>query len=404
LPNVSLEEISVTSLNIDRLRADTPACAGLIHFNNAGSSLMPQPVYQAVTDHLALEQKIGGYEAVAAAQPALDDFYDSFAELLNCDRGEIAYVENATRAWDMAFYSLPLKEGDRILTAEAEYVSNFLGFLHQARRRGLEVDVAPSDASGQADVDALERLITPKTKLIALTHIPTQGGLVNPAEEVGAVAKRHGITYLLDACQSAGQMKLDVKKIGCQLLSGTGRKFMRGPRGTGFLYVSNTILDTLDPPFIDLGSANWTSERTFELLPDARRFENWESYVAGRVGLRAAVRYALDLGLEQIEARVTSLATRLRTQLAALPGVTVHDLGRRKSGIVTFQKSDETPDALKARLRTAKINVSTTSKTSAQLDFTRRGLSQLVRASVHYFNTESEIDVFCRTVLTSSTA
>jgi cysteine desulfurase / selenocysteine lyase len=381
----------VTSLDIDRLRADTPACANLIHFNNAGSSLMPQPVYQAVTDHLALEQTIGGYEAAGAAKPALEDFYDAFAALLNCDRSEIAYVENATRAWDMAFYSLPLKEGDRILTAEAEYVSNFLGFLHQARRRGLEVDVAPCDASGQVDVDALERLITPKTKLIALTHIPTQGGLVNPAEEVGAVARRHGITYLLDACQSAGQMPLDVKRLSCQLLSGTGRKFLRGPRGTGFLYVSKDIIDQLDPPFIDLGSANWTSERTFELLPDARRFENWESYVAGRVGLRAAVRYALDLGLDRIETRVTALADELRRQLSTLPGITVHDLGRRKSGIVTFHKTDEAPRDLQARLRAAGINVSVSSRTSAQLDFTRRGLSQVVRASVHYFNTEDEI-------------
>jgi selenocysteine lyase/cysteine desulfurase len=383
------------SLDIARLRAETPACAGLIHFNNAGSSLMPQPIYQATIDHMALEQTIGGYEAAGVADAALEDFYDAFAALLNCHRSEIAYVENATRAWDMAFYSLPLKEGDRILTAEAEYVSNFLGFLHQARRRGLEVDVAPCDASGQVDVDALERLITPKTRLIALTHIPTQGGLVNPAEEVGAVARRHGITYLLDACQSAGQMNLDVKKIGCQLLSGTGRKFLRGPRGTGFLYVSKDIIDRLDPPFIDLGSANWTSERTFELLPDARRFENWESYVAGRVGLRAAVRYALDLGLEPIRARVSLLAERLRASLSALPGVTVRDLGKVRSGIVTFTKEGEQPRDIQARLRAARIGVSVSGKSSAQLDFGRRGLTQVARASVHYFNTEDEIGVFC---------
>ncbi len=386
------------TLDIDRLRADTPACADLIHFNNAGASLMPLPAYRAMLDHLELEQRIGGYEAAARAQPALDDFYTAFADLLNCQPGEIAYVENATRAWDMAFYSLPLKEGDRILTAEAEYVSNFLGFLHQARRRGLQIDVAPSDASGQLDLDALERMITPRTRLIAITHIPTQGGLVNPAEAVGAIAARHGITYLLDACQSAGQMPLDVKKLGCQLLSGTGRKFLRGPRGTGFLYVSKGIIEQLDPPFIDLGSANWTGTHSYEVLPDAKRFENWESFVAGRVGLRAAVRYALDLGLESIQARVRMLADTLRSELAALPGITVHDLGREKSGIVTFYKADETPRDLQARLRAAAINVSVSSRSSAQLDFGRRGLSQLVRASVHCFNTEEEISNFCRAI------
>jgi cysteine desulfurase / selenocysteine lyase len=383
------------TLDIARLRADIPACEKLIHFNNAGASLMPTPVYRAILGHLQLEQSVGGYEAEADAEPALEDFYDAFAALLNCDRSEIAFVENATRAWDMAFYSLPLQEGDQILTAEAEYVSNFLGFLHQAERRGLDIDVVPSDGSGQLDLDAMERMITPRTRLIAITHIPTQGGLVNPAEEVGKIARRHGITYLLDACQSVGQMPLDVQKIGCQLLSGTGRKFLRGPRGTGFLYASKEILHRLDPPFIDLHAATWTDPRTFEIRPDARRFENWESFVAGRVGLRAAVRYALDLGLEPIQARVMALADRFRDELVRLPAVRVHDLGRIRSGIVTFTKEDEQPPAIRDRLRAAGINVSVSSKSSAQLDFGRRGLSQVVRASVHYFNTEQEIGRFC---------
>ena len=392
----------MTTLDIARLRADTPACEQLIHFNNAGSSLMPAPVYQAVLDHLALEQTIGGYAAEDKAEPALEDFYDAFAALLGCDRSEIAYVENATRAWDMAFYSLPLKEGDRILTVEAEYVSNFLAFLHQARRRGLEIDVAPCDSSGQVDLDAMERLIGPKTRLIAVTHIPTQGGLVNPAEEIGRIARRHGITYLLDACQSIGQMPLDVRKIGCDVLSGTGRKFLRGPRGTGFLYVSKKMIDRLDPPFIDLHAATWTDARAYELRPDARRFENWESYVAGRIGLRAAVRYALGLGLEPIRARVTMLADRLRAGLAELPGVTVQDLGRVRSGIVTFTKEGEQPRDIQARLRAANIGVSVSSKSSAQLDFGRRGLGQVVRASVHYFNTVDEIGRFSEVLMSAS--
>jgi hypothetical protein len=200
----------VTNLDIARLRADTPACERLIHFNNAGSSLMPTPVYQAVLDHLALEQSIGGYDAEDDVCPVLEDFYVAFAALLNCERSEIAYVENATRAWDMAFYSLPLKEGDRILTVEAEYVSNFLAYLHQARRRGLEIDVAPCDASGQVDLDALERLIGPKTRLIAVTHIPTQGGLVNPAEEIGKRTDGRyevAVSYLLRRTDDARDQK-----------------------------------------------------------------------------------------------------------------------------------------------------------------------------------------------------
>jgi selenocysteine lyase/cysteine desulfurase len=385
----------VTTLDLARLRADTPACESMIHLDNAGASLMPTPVYDAVLEHLALEQRVGGYAAEDHASAALEDFYDAFARLLNCDRSEVAYVENATRAWDMAFYSLPLDEGDHIVTVEAEYVSNFLAFLHLARRRGLTIDVAPSDASGQVDLDAMEALIGPRTKLIAVTHMPTQGGLVNPAEEIGRIARRHGVTYLLDACQSVGQMPLDVRAIGCDLLSGTGRKYLRGPRGTGFLYVSGDLVEKLDPPFVDLRAATWTDSRELELRPDARRFENWESFVAGRIGLRAAVRYALDVGLEPIRSRVNGLADRLRESLSDLPGVTVHDLGRVRSGLVTFTKDGEAASDIQQRLAAADIRVSVSTRASAQLDFGRRGLDEVVRASVHYFNTEDEIATAC---------
>ena len=221
-------------MDIATLRADTPATANLIHFNNAGAALMPDPVFRAMTGHLELERRVGGYDAARQAKPLLDRFYTAFASLLNCDASEIAYSENATRAWDMAFYALPLHKGDRILTHASEYVSNYLAFLQQAQRRCLHIDLVPSDATGQIDVAALDAMITPAHKLIAITHVPSQGGLVNPVAAVGAVAKKHGLIYLLDACQSVGQIDVDVQAIGCHILSGTGRKFLRGPRGTGF--------------------------------------------------------------------------------------------------------------------------------------------------------------------------
>jgi len=304
--------LNFSTQELATIRADTPACESLIHFNNAGASLMPMPVHQSVIDHLNLEFSIGGYEAHAKAATQVSEFYNAFARLLNASADEIAYVENATRAWDMAFYGLPLQNGDRILTHASEYVSNYLGFLQQAKRRNLFIDLIPSDEHGQIDVNAIPELITDKTRLIAITHVPTQGGLVNPAAAVGKVAKQHGLMYLLDACQSAGQITLDVNELNCDILTGTGRKFLRGPRGTGFMYIRKAFIEQLDPPFIDLHSASWTHDNQFEFVPNAKRFENWESYYAGRIGLMQAVKYAQVIGVDKIQARVTTLAQKLR--------------------------------------------------------------------------------------------
>jgi cysteine desulfurase/selenocysteine lyase len=385
-------------MDLNRLRADTPACEQVIHFNNAGASLQPRPVTEAVAAHLAREQEIGGYEAEAEAVDALASFYTGFADMLGANPSEIAYVENATRAWDMAFYGLPLTEGDHILTHKSEYASNYLALLQQARRRGLHVDLVPSDATGQIDVEILERMVSPRTRLIALTHVPTQGGLVNPAEAVGRVAREYGLIYMLDACQSVGQMPVDVREIGCHVLSGTGRKFLRGPRGTGFLYVSNDIVDQIEPPFIDLRAAEWTGADSYELAEGARRFENWESYVAGRIGLARAVAYATEIGLAEIEERISTLASALRMRLADLPGVSVHDQGERLCGIVTFRVEGEAPADTAVRLAQKRINVSVSQRTSAQLDLGARGLNALTRASVHYFNSENELERFVEAV------
>ncbi len=392
--------MTITDEQVVQLRAETPACETILHFNSAGASLMPNPVYEAVVGHLTLEKDVGGYEASERARASLDHFYEAFATLLRAKPEEIAYVENATRAWDMAFYALPLKEGDRIITHTSEYVSNYLAFLQMAKRRGIEIDIAPSDDTGQVDVEALSSVITPRTRLIAITHVPTQGGLINPAAEVGRIAREHGLIYILDACQSVGQIDLDVSRIGCHILTGTGRKFLRGPRGTGFLYVSNELVNELDPPFIDLHAATWTDTASFELAPGARRFENWESYVAGRVGLTAAVDYALDIGLVAIEKRVTGLAETLRSRLSEIDDVTMHDLGAQKCGIVTFDKTGEAPEHLARRLvADNRINISVSYREYAQLDLGRRGLRAVARASVHYFNTEAEVDDFCKAIV-----
>jgi selenocysteine lyase/cysteine desulfurase len=378
-------------IDVERVRADTPGAARLIHFNNAGAALPPAPVLDAVMRHLKLEAEIGGYEAEDRAAAALERSYAAIAALLNAEPDEIALIENATRAWDMAFYGLGLGPGDRILTGANEYASNVLAFLHV----GAEVVVVPDDASGQLDVAALELLADERVKLIALTHVPTNGGLVNPAEAVGRIARARGIPFLLDACQSAGQLALDVEKLNCDMLSATGRKYLRGPRGTGFLYVRRAMLERLRPPMIDLHAATWTATDRYELRPDARRFENWESYLAGRIGLGVAVDYAIALGMEAIEARVAALAATLRARLAALPGVAVHDRGARRCGIVSFTAPGDDPEGLHRALRACGANTSVSTVASTRFDMERRGLARVNRASVHYYNTEEEIDRFC---------
>ena len=386
------------AIDIARARRDTPAAVNILHFNNAGAALPPQQVVAAQIAHLQREAEIGGYEAAHEAKDRVGNIYRSIARLISAGGDEIALVENATVAWDMAFYAIPLQRGDRILTAEAEYSSNYIAFLQRQRQTGFAIEVIPNTPTGEIDVEALARMIDGRVKLIAVTHVPTNGGLVNPATEIGRIARQHGIIYLLDACQSVGQMPIDVQEIGCDLLSATGRKYLRGPRGSGFLYVNRTILDRLEPPFLDNHAANWIAADKYELRPDARRFENWENNYAALLGLGASVDYALGWGLAEIAERIDGLAGALRARLAAISGVTVTDIGRRKCGIISFIMAGKSSTEIAATLRQRGINCSVSSPASTLLDAMARRLPDVLRASVHYYNTEDEVERYAAAI------
>jgi len=380
--------------DIHRARKETIACDEIIHFNNAGASLMPIPVSDALHSYLRSEEKIGGYETEALYADFLNNVYRSSAKLLNCSTDEIAFVENATRAWGLAFYSFKFKPGDKILTTLAEYGSNVVAYLQQAQRFGVKIVFVPNDEFGQIDTKALVNLIDDKVKLITITHIPTGGGLVNPAAEIGKIAKAAGIPFILDSCQSVGQIPINVDEIGCDVLCITGRKYLRGPRGTGLLYVRKELLESLEPPILDQHAAELITPTEYKIRPNAKRFENWEQYCAGKYALSVAIDYALSWGLESIQERIYYLADLLRSKLSQISSLQVTDEGSEKCGIVTFVSHNIEPFTIKKILADHNINVSTSRGSGSLVSFSNRGLTEVVRASVHYFNSEDEINYF----------
>ena len=378
---------------LSRLRDDTPGCIHRIHLNNAGAALPPRAVVQAMHDYLDLEAQIGGYEAADWRAEDIAGFYSSVAQMLQTPARNIAFAGSATDAYARALSAVPLREGEVVLTTENDYVSNQIAFLSLQKRLGIRVVRAADTPEGGVDVADLERLLKKhRPALVAVTHVPTNSGLVQPVEAVGRLCRAEGVWYLVDACQSAGQMPLDVTQIGCDFLAATFRKFLRGPRGAGFLYVSDRALDAgLEMLLPDMRGANWTAPDEYVAQPDARRYEYWEMSPALLLGSKAAVEYALEQGLEAIQERVVRLAATTRTMLADLPGVRVLDRGASLCGIVTAWRPDWQPQALLQHLAAQRINGRITTIGSAQLDFSRKGVGWALRISPHYYNTEAEI-------------
>lgn len=355
---------------------------------------MPRPVADAIAGHLALEQAIGGYEAADQAADRLSEARRRVAALVGAEARNIAIVQSATMAFTQAITAFDFSPGDRIVTSQADYISNQLAFLALAKRRGVEVCHAVDGPDGSVDPADVRALAAhPRCRLVAICWMPTNSGLVQDVHAIGAICREIGVPYLIDACQAVGQTPVDVAALGCDFLAATARKFLRGPRGIGFLYASDRALgDGLYPSTIDMNGASWSSADTFELVDSAQRFEQWEQAGALVLGLGEAAGYAMQVGVDTAGARARSLASRLRMQLAAVPGWRVLDDRPHASAIVAVDLAGADPRPVVDALRAKGINTSATFRVWAHYHMGRQGVDAALRLSPHYYNTEDEID------------
>jgi len=379
---------------VKQWRDDTPGCARQIHFNNAGSGLMPRAVLDAMVAHLNREANFGGYESADDAEAAVANAYASVAKVLGTQPRNIAVVENSTVAFFQALSAFDFKPGDVIVTTRNDYISNQLAYLSLARRHGVEVRRAADLASGGADPQSVKELLRDsRVRLLAVTWVPTNSGLMQPVETLGEIAEAAGMPYLVDGCQAVGQIPVDVATLRCDFFSGTARKFLRGPRGIGFLYVSDRALKRGDfPLYIDMRGADWVSADSFAPAPDARRFENWEFAYSLVLGLGEAARYALAVGVERGGRRARDLAATLRGKLSELRGIRVLDRGSELAATVTVEVAGWEASELSRVLRTCGINTSASLRAYAVIDMDEKRAASALRLSPHYYNTEDEID------------
>ena len=388
---------SVPTAQVEEWRADTPGCAHRTHLNNAGAGLMPRPVTDAMVAHLRLEAEIGGYEAADARAGAVGATYDALAQLVGAAPRNIAIVGSATAGFIQTVSSFDFVPGDAIVTTRSDYTSYQIQYLALAQRLGVRVLHAEDAAQGGVDPDSVRDLLRREgdlVKLVAVSWIPTHSGLVQDVESVGAVCSEFGVPYSIDACQAVGQVPIDVAALRCDYLSVTARKFLRGPRGIGFLYASDRALARGDHPlFIDMRGATWVAPDRYEIADTARRYENWEFSYALVLGLGAAAQYALSVGVEVAQARAFALGARLRDLLEAVPGVQVLDRGRELCAIVTARIGERNASDVVQQLRARGINTAATLQWYGLLDLGERGVTSAVRISPHYYNTDSELEL-----------
>jgi cysteine desulfurase / selenocysteine lyase len=380
-------------IDILKVRKDTLFCENKIFLSSAGCSLPPKSMFEKMHTYNKLEEEYGGYPVEAFQSTERNSFYSEMATLLNCRAENISFQYSATEGFSRALSAIPFQKNEVILTTDDDYISNYMAFISLRKRIGIKIVRCKNTGLGELDlIDFENKLVNEKPALVAITHVPTNSGLVQPVAEVGALCKKHDTLYLLDSCQAVGQLVVDVQEIGCDFLNGTGRKFLRGPRTSGFLYVSDKALNMgLEPLYIDRRGAEWTDDEEYTSVDTALRFEPKEVGVE-IIGLAEAINYCNNIGIKNIENYNNIIVKKLRENLLQIPNIQLLDKGSVVSAIVTFTVKNKSLEYVENLLKSNEIYYSVSYKNYALIDFYKKNVDWAIRFSPHYFNTIDEMD------------
>lgn len=370
------------------------------YFNNCGAGLMSPQTLNVIENHLRREIAVGAYRAAQESRIPMEEFYGRVARLLNAaSPNDVAFMDSASRAWNMALYGAELRPGDRVLTLSSEFGTNVLTLFHRARQVGASVEVIQCDAEGHFAMDDFAAAIAKGARMVAISHVVAHASIVNPVHEIGQLTNRYGAIYLVDGCQGVGQISVDVEAIQCDAYTGTGRKWLRGPRGTGFLYVKSSA--PFRTPHIDLSAADLVIGKDgqvvgVEVRTDARQFELWERSVAGMLGLSSAIGEYLAMQPGYVTDRIQTQADRLRAVVSDNPHLRL--LGRRQSesGVIGFYLTEPKREGVvRENIERAGLGISTMSSWDCPLHFPQNGATTIFRLAPHYYTDESSMIAAC---------
>ncbi len=376
----------------------------MLHYlNNAGAGLMSENTFNTITEHLQLEGEVGAYKAAQIAKEQTEQFYSRVATLLNAaSPKQIAFMDSASRGWNMVINGANIHKGDLIVTLSSEFGTNLITIYNLAQKIGAKVQIIKCNMEGDFSLDDLKKSLEKGARMVALSHAAAQGSIVYPVEEIGNLTKQYDALYIVDGCQAAGQMKCDVKSMKCDAYVGTGRKWLCGPRGTGFLYVkepSSIRTTQLDLSTADLELDNDLNVLGIKVRTDAKRFELWERSIAGMLGLSSAINEYISNDQTSISNRIRILSNRLRKAVANNLNLNLVGKLNSESGIVGFfLQNPKQENNVKDKFEKANIGFSTMSDWDCPLHFPRNGASVIFRLSPHYNTTDSTIDAACNVI------